>query len=114
MTPILSPHKSWEGAIGGVVLDMVAMMLFLLLFVKCFAKKAFFMPAWLYAVLVIVTAVLSIYGDLMASLIKRNYGVKDYSHLIPGHGGIMDRFDSVLLAAPTVFIVTDIFAHAAF
>ena len=114
MTPILSPHKSWEGAIGGVVLDMVAMMLFLLLFVKCFAKKAFFMPAWLYAVLVIVTAVLSIYGDLMASRIKRNYGVKDYSHLIPGHGGIMDRFDSVLLAAPTVFIVTDIFAHAAF
>ncbi len=106
MTPVLSPHKSWEGAVGGVVCDVVCMLLFLLLFVKCFAKKGFVLSTGYYAVMVLVTAVLSIFGDLMASLIKRNYGVKDYSHLIPGHGGIMDRFDSVVLAAPTVFAMT--------
>ncbi len=113
MTPVLSPHKSWEGAIGGVVLDTVFMLLCLLLFVKVFADKAFFMPAWYYAILVLVTAVLSIFGDLMASLIKRNYGIKDYSKLIPGHGGIMDRFDSVILAAPTVYALAYVFAQLA-
>lgn len=113
MTPVLSPHKSWEGAIGGVVCDTILMMIFLLIFVKCIAKKAFFMPAWLYAVFVVVTAVMGIYGDLIASFIKRNYGVKDYSKLIPGHGGIMDRFDSVILAAPTLFALTYIYAHFA-
>ena len=49
------------------------------------------------------------FGDLMASLIKRYYGVKDYSNLIPGHGGIMDRFDSVLLASPTMFVLITIY-----
>lgn len=113
MTPVLSPHKSWEGAIGGIICDVIAMMLFLLIFVKCIYKKAFFMPAWLYGIIVLITAVVSIYGDLIASFIKRNYGVKDYSHLIPGHGGIMDRFDSVILAAPTMFALTYLFAHFA-
>lgn len=113
MTPVLSPHKSWEGAIGGVVCDTILMMIFLLIFVKCIAKKAFFMPVWLYAIFVVITAVMGIYGDLIASFIKRNYGVKDYSKLIPGHGGIMDRFDSVILAAPTLFALTYIYAHFA-
>lgn len=113
MTPVLSPHKSWEGAIGGVICDVILMMIFLLIFVKCVAKKAFFMPVWLYAIIVLVTAVVSIYGDLIASFIKRCYGVKDYSNLIPGHGGIMDRFDSVILAAPTMFALTYLFAHFA-
>lgn len=113
MTPVLSPHKSWEGAIGGVVCDTILMMIFLLIFVKCIAKKAFFMPVWLYAIFVVITAVMGIYGDLIASFIKRNYGVKDYSRLIPGHGGIMDRFDSVILAAPTLFALTYIYAHFA-
>lgn len=106
MTPVLSPHKSWEGAVGGVLIDTGVMLLFLLLFVKVFAKKAFFLPVWAYAILVLCTAVLSIFGDLIASFIKRNYDVKDYSNLIPGHGGIMDRFDSVLLASPTVLAVS--------
>ena len=51
-----------------------------------------------------VGALVSMVGDLAASAIKRDYGIKDYGKLIPGHGGIMDRFDSVIIAAPLIFV----------
>ena len=73
------------------------------------AKQDFFMPVWFYCIMVVFISVTSMFGDLMASLIKRYYGVKDYSNLIPGHGGIMDRFDSVLLASPTMYAFLLIF-----
>lgn len=103
MTPNLSPKKSWEGAVGGVVCVLLFMLLSLVLFEKVLAKESFFLPVWFYCITVVFISVTSMFGDLMASLIKRYYGVKDYSNLIPGHGGIMDRFDSVLLASPTMF-----------
>ena len=59
-----------------------------------------------------VGAVISIFGDLAASAIKREKGIKDYGTLIPGHGGIMDRFDSVIFTAPCVYLLTQIFLHA--
>ena len=90
MAPNLSPKKSVEGAVGGV-------------------KQSFFMPVWFYCITVVFISITSMFGDLMASLIKRYYGVKDYSNLIPGHGGIMDRFDSVLLASPTMFVLITIY-----
>ena len=103
MAPNLSPKKSWEGAVGGVVCVLIFMLLCLLFFEKVFAKQPFFLPVWFYCITVVFISITSMFGDLMASLIKRYYRVKDYSNLIPGHGGIMDRFDSVLLASPTMY-----------
>ena len=56
-----------------------------------------------------IISVISMFGDLMASFIKRNYGIKDYSNLIPGHGGIMDRFDSVILVMPAFYVMMSIY-----
>ena len=109
MTPHLSPKKSWEGAVGGVICNLAFMLLCLVVFEKLLAKQDFFLPVWFYCIMVVFISVTSMFGDLMASLIKRYYGVKDYSNLIPGHGGIMDRFDSVLLASPTMYAFLLIF-----
>lgn len=109
MTPKLSPNKSWEGAIGGVVLVTLFMLLALVIFNHFFAAKPFFLPIWAFILITIVLSILSMFGDLMASLIKRNYGVKDYSNLIPGHGGIMDRFDSVIVVAPTLYMLVTLY-----
>ena len=105
MAPNLSPKKSWEGAIGGVACNLLFMLFCLFLFEKVIAKQAFFMPVWFYCIMIVFISITSMFGDLMASLIKRYYNVKDYSNLIPGHGGIMDRFDSVLLASPTMYVL---------
>lgn len=109
MAPNLSPKKSWEGAVGGVVCVLIFMLLCLLVYEKVLVKQPFFLPVWFYCITVVFISITSMFGDLMASLIKRYYGVKDYSNLIPGHGGIMDRFDSVLLASPTMFVLITIY-----
>lgn len=58
-----------------------------------------------FAIICGLAGAISVVGDLTASAIKRDYGIKDYSHLIPGHGGIMDRFDSILFTAPVVYLL---------
>jgi phosphatidate cytidylyltransferase len=93
LLPKVSPKKSIEGAVGGTVF---AILLFLL---YGFAVSKFTELTPNYLLLGIEGAVLSVIsqiGDLIASLIKREYGVKDYGKILPGHGGIMDRFDSIL------------------
>lgn len=114
MTPKLSPHKSWEGAAGGVVGSVLCALLFLEVFKKIFAVKPFFMETWAFLLTVTCVSILSMFGDLMASFIKRNYGAKDFSNLIPGHGGIMDRFDSVLVAAPVLYLFVNIYGLVVF
>ena len=111
MAPVLSPKKSWEGAVGGVVCTTAFQLLVLLVW-SLICKEKFFLPVWVYILMIICGSILSMIGDLMASLIKRNYDVKDYSNLIPGHGGIMDRFDSVLLTAPTLYVFLTIYGLA--
>lgn len=103
MAPVLSPKKSVEGAIGGVVGAALLAVLFGVLFRR---QMGFTMSqtVWL-AVICAVGALLSMVGDLAASAIKRNYDIKDYGKLIPGHGGILDRFDSVIFTAPFVYLV---------
>lgn len=107
MTPVISPKKSIEGAIGGVLGCLALNMLILYLFNTYIFDK----PLMSYLMFVPISIILSgasMCGDLVASVIKRNYGVKDYSNLIPGHGGIMDRFDSCLFVMPILYIVITI------
>lgn len=98
MTPVLSPKKTWEGAVGGVLGAALAGALLALIF----EGKAYILP---WCATAAVGAVISIFGDLAASAIKRERGIKDYGNLIPGHGGIMDRFDSVIFAAPFIYLM---------
>ncbi len=101
MSPILSPKKSVEGAVGGVVGSMLLTALYLSLFSGRMGIGGH--QILLFALLSGVAALISMVGDLAASAIKRNYDIKDYGTLIPGHGGIMDRFDSVIITAPIIY-----------
>ena len=101
MAPKLSPKKSIEGAVGGVVGAALLGVLYAVL-VNRFAKGAD-VSVWLYALISGVGAIISQVGDLAASGIKRNHDIKDYGQLIPGHGGILDRFDSVIFTAPIIY-----------
>ena len=101
MTPKLSPKKSYEGAVGGIAGAAVLGALFGV-FVK-YLTGADYMAA--FTVASAIGATISIFGDLAASAIKRNKDIKDYGRLIPGHGGILDRYDSVIFTAPIVYWV---------
>lgn len=102
MAPVLSPKKSVEGAIGGVVGATVLGVVYGYL-VSAKMSDVFLYPVITFAAASCVGAVLAIIGDLCASAIKRNHEVKDYGKLIPGHGGILDRYDSVIFTAPAVY-----------
>jgi len=104
MAPQLSPKKSVEGAIGGVAGSVLAGALFGWLFLNPVMESA--SAVWMAAVISGAGAVISMVGDLAASAIKRNHDIKDYGKLIPGHGGIMDRFDSVLFTAPIIYYLS--------
>lgn len=105
LAPKLSPNKSIEGSIGGIVGSVLVGALYGWLFQK-YLGEAFVVPAIGCAIVCGLGAVISQIGDLAASGIKRNYQVKDYGHLIPGHGGILDRFDSVIFVAPAIYFLT--------
>ena len=101
--PILSPHKSLEGCIGGVVGAALIGGLYGHFFVEAaFPEQT---VAWIIAFICAMGAVMSMVGDLAASAIKRNHDIKDYGKLIPGHGGIMDRFDSMIVTAPMTYFL---------
>lgn len=103
LAPVLSPKKSIEGAIGGILGSALFGALFGYFLVESvIATKQ---VTWVFALIGAVGSVVSQIGDLAASAIKRNYNIKDYGKLIPGHGGIMDRFDSVLVTAPMVYFL---------
>lgn len=102
MTPKLSPKKSVEGAVGGVVGAALLFVLYTHFVIHVYTDVA--LPLSLAALLGAVGAMVSMVGDLAASAVKRDHNIKDYGKLIPGHGGIMDRFDSVIVTAPIIFI----------
>jgi phosphatidate cytidylyltransferase len=98
LAPVVSPKKTREGAIGGVVIATIA----------GFLLGPLWLPQWSAAQAAGLAAALAsfgIVGDLFESLLKRSAGMKDSSHLIPGHGGVLDRIDSHLFAAPVFFVV---------
>ena len=102
MTPKLSPKKSVEGAIGGIVGAALLFVLYTHFVINHYTDA--YLPLALAALLGAIGALVSMIGDLAASAIKRDHDIKDYGKLIPGHGGIMDRFDSVIIATPLIFI----------
>lgn len=101
LTPKLSPKKTVEGAVGGVVGAAVLGFFYGVYFEQSITDLA--RPEIIGAAACAIAAVISQIGDLAASAIKRNHDVKDYGHLIPGHGGILDRFDSMIFTAPAVY-----------
>ena len=100
LAPVLSPKKSIEGAVGGV-LGAAALGAVYAAFIE--------EPPAAYAAICAVGAVASQIGDLAASAVKRQHGIKDYGKLIPGHGGILDRFDSVIVTAPMIYTLAVLF-----
>ena len=102
LIPSISPKKTVEGAIGGVVVAVLAFVLFGVIL------EQFATVNVNYFILVptgVLLAVVAQIGDLIASLIKREHGVKDYGNILPGHGGIMDRFDSILAVSSILMII---------
>ena len=103
MFPILSPKKSVEGFIGGIAGAAILGLIYGLVFGENLPTLA--MPAAGCTLICAAGALIAVVGDLAASAIKRDTEIKDYGKLIPGHGGILDRFDSILFTAPAVFIL---------
>lgn len=94
--PRISPKKSWEGSIGGALLTVAS----------AFAIAHFytFMNTWQWIGMALVVVVAGTFGDLTESMIKRQVGIKDSGHILPGHGGFLDRLDSMLFAIPAVVV----------
>ncbi len=103
MAPVLSPKKSIEGAVGGVVGAALLGALYAWA-ISGYNPESAHTPL-IYAIICAIGALVSMVGDLAASAIKRQQGIKDYGTLIPGHGGILDRFDSVIFTAPIIYLL---------
>lgn len=97
LCPTISPKKTKEGAVCGVLGTVIVTVLFAHFFMEGEAH------VMLYALVGLAGSVVSMFGDLTASIFKRKMGIKDYGNLIPGHGGVLDRVDSVLFTAPMVY-----------
>lgn len=106
--PVLSPKKSVEGCVGGVV----GTALIAGVYAVCLNRfvEGTEVSVLAFVIIGILASVVSQIGDLAASAMKRNYEIKDYGKLIPGHGGILDRFDSIIFTAPLVYLMVQIFA----
>lgn len=105
MSPVLSPKKSVEGAVGGVAGAALLGALYAAIVGNYLQAQD---QVIVYAVICGAGALISMVGDLAASAIKRNHGIKDYGTLIPGHGGILDRFDSVIFTAPMIYFLATV------
>ena len=100
MAPGISPKKSWEGFAGSLVLGTAM--------VTLIAVLALELPWWVGVAIGAVLVVVSTCGDLAESLLKPGLGIKDMGPLLPGHGGVLDRVDSILLAAPTTYVMLEV------
>lgn len=95
LCPKISPNKTVEGSIGGIIGSLIIAVIY-----------SIFMdidPIWKVIILTFFTSIISQLGDLVASRVKRLTGIKDFGKLIPGHGGIIDRFDSIIFTAPVIY-----------
>ena len=105
LIPDVSPKKTVEGAIGGLAFGIIAFIVYGVIMQNLYDLTPNYL---LLGCMGLILAVVSMCGDLVASLVKRQYDLKDYSKLIPGHGGIMDRFDSIIATASVLFVLLNI------
>lgn len=101
--PRISPKKSLEGCIGGVLGCILAMLLFAMYF-----QDTLKIPVYHFAILGLLCGVISQIGDWSASAVKRAAGIKDYGKIMPGHGGVLDRLDSILFVAPVIYFYIEL------
>lgn len=107
LAPNISPKKTVEGAIGGVIGNTLVCVITFFVFDKtCFVNDT--INVWMVIVAAVIISILGMIGDLSASVIKRNFGEKDFGNLFPGHGGVLDRVDSFLLTMPATFVAVEI------
>ena len=99
LCPLISPKKTVEGMIGGILVAMAGLVAYMLVLNIFFDFKVNYVYALIYG---LIGSLGGVFGDLCFSAIKRQAGIKDYSNLIPGHGGMLDRFDSMIVVAPLV------------
>lgn len=98
LSPRLSPNKTWEGSVGGTVVAVVVMTIYTILF-----PQAYSLPIMVGIILILSVA--GQFGDLIESGLKRYYKVKDSGNILPGHGGILDRFDSMIIVMPILYLL---------
>jgi phosphatidate cytidylyltransferase len=99
--PRISPKKSWEGFFGGILLTIVSAYIL--------SKYFTALPLSNWIVIALIVCIFGVLGDLIESMLKRSLNVKDSGNILPGHGGILDRFDSVIFSAPLVFLYLHFF-----
>lgn len=103
LCPKISPKKTVEGSIGGIIGSIILAIIFSIYFNLG--------PIWKIVILAIICSILSQLGDLVASKIKRSTGIKDYGNIMPGHGGVLDRFDSIIFTAPIIYYYVSSFLN---
>ena len=103
LCPNVSPNKTIEGAVGGIIGNMIACSVMFIIFDKFFFT-VHTLAIWQIIIISAILSVISMFGDLSASLIKRNHGIKDFGNIFPGHGGVMDRIDSCLFVLPALYV----------
>ena len=99
LAPVVSPNKTMEGVLGGLIASVVGMLIYGLIMQLAMDYRVNYALAILYGA---AGSLAGVFGDLCFSIIKRQTGIKDYGNLIPGHGGILDRFDSMMTVAPLI------------
>jgi len=102
LSPVVSPNKTWEGMLGGAAGAVLGMLLYSLVLQFAFKFQVNYLLAIFYG---IAGSSVGVFGDLCFSVVKRQTGIKDYGNLFPGHGGVLDRFDSMMLVAPLIEVL---------
>ena len=103
MVKRISPKKSWEGFIGGTILTIAVSLL-----VAQFSHE---IKLYHWIIVALLIAIFGVLGDLVESMLKRSLDIKDSSNILPGHGGILDRFDSLIISSPFVFTFIQLFTN---
>lgn len=112
MSPNISPKKTIEGAVSGIIFSIILNTVALLLFNKLADAPITPVQFWTFLICSPFVSFMGMMGDLSASVLKRNFGVKDFGKIFPGHGGVMDRMDSTLFTLPLAFTIASILQNA--